>query len=48
MHYRADHPELDPAQQHRILTGGLDEVWTKVDTDPLDTSVAAELLASAS
>jgi succinate dehydrogenase/fumarate reductase flavoprotein subunit len=28
MHRRFDHPELDPAQQHRLVTGGLDEVWT--------------------
>jgi succinate dehydrogenase/fumarate reductase flavoprotein subunit len=30
MHKREDFPELDPAQQHRITTGGLDEVWTAV------------------
>ncbi|WP_227983330.1 FAD-dependent oxidoreductase [Nocardia spumae] len=28
MSKRADHPELDPAQHHHILSGGLDEVWT--------------------
>lgn len=28
MHRRFDHPELDPAQQHRLITGGLDELWT--------------------
>ena len=32
MHRREDHPTLDPAQQHRILTGGVDEVWTSVET----------------
>lgn len=32
MHRRDDHPALDPAQQHRILTGGVDEVWTSVET----------------
>lgn len=32
MHKRVDHPELDPAQQHRHLAGGLDRVWT--DRDP--------------
>ncbi|AWZ09503.1 MULTISPECIES: FAD-binding protein [unclassified Streptomyces] len=26
---RLDHPEQDPAQHHRILTGGLDRVWTR-------------------
>ena len=31
MHRRDDFPTLDPAQQHRILTGGLDEVWTSVE-----------------
>ncbi|MFD6894029.1 FAD-dependent oxidoreductase [Rhodococcus sp. NPDC060086] len=29
MSKRADHPDLDPAQHHHILTGGLDEVWTR-------------------
>ncbi|WP_067690044.1 FAD-dependent oxidoreductase [Nocardia jejuensis] len=28
MSKRADHPELDPAQHHHILSGGLDRVWT--------------------
>ncbi|MGW4739345.1 FAD-dependent oxidoreductase [Nocardia xishanensis] len=28
MSKRADHPELDPAQHHHVLSGGLDEVWT--------------------
>ncbi|MDQ1658005.1 MAG: hypothetical protein QOD41_3088 [Cryptosporangiaceae bacterium] len=27
MHKRADFPEQDPAQHHRLLTGGLDTVW---------------------
>jgi succinate dehydrogenase/fumarate reductase flavoprotein subunit len=31
MHKRDDRCELDPAQQHRLLVGGLDEVWTAVD-----------------
>ena len=26
---RSDHPALDPRQQHRLLSGGLDEVWTR-------------------
>ncbi|EME15333.1 FAD-dependent oxidoreductase [Rhodococcus triatomae] len=29
MSKRDDHPDLDPAQHHHILTGGLDEVWTR-------------------
>lgn len=28
MHRRFDYPDVDPAQQHRLVTGGLDEVWT--------------------
>jgi succinate dehydrogenase/fumarate reductase flavoprotein subunit len=49
MHYRADHPQLDRGQRHRILTGGLDEVWVRVDDRPLDTSAdAATALRSAS
>ncbi|WP_330299098.1 FAD-binding protein [Streptomyces sp. NBC_00503] len=26
---RLDHPQEDPAQHHRIVTGGLDRVWTR-------------------
>jgi succinate dehydrogenase/fumarate reductase flavoprotein subunit len=26
---RLDHPDLDPAQHHRITSGGLDEVWAR-------------------
>ncbi|MFZ2178584.1 MAG: pyridine nucleotide-disulfide oxidoreductase, partial [Rhodococcus sp. (in: high G+C Gram-positive bacteria)] len=29
MSKRADFPELDPAQHHHVLTGGLDVVWTR-------------------
>ena len=32
MHTREDHPAKDEAQRHRILSGGLDVVWTRVDT----------------
>ncbi|MDV7086253.1 FAD-binding protein [Rhodococcus opacus] len=28
MSKRADYPDLDPAQHHHVLTGGLDDVWT--------------------
>ena len=28
MHRRAEHPASDPAQRHRVLSGGLDAVWT--------------------
>lgn len=47
MHYRADHPQLDSRQRHRILTGGLDDVWARIDERPIDTSDTAAL-ASAS
>lgn len=29
MSKRADHPDLDPAQHHHVLAGGLDTVWTR-------------------
>jgi succinate dehydrogenase/fumarate reductase flavoprotein subunit len=29
MHKRLDYPEQDPAQQFRLLTGGLEEIWTR-------------------
>jgi succinate dehydrogenase/fumarate reductase flavoprotein subunit len=32
MHFRSDFPQPDVRQQHRILVGGLDEVWTRPDT----------------
>lgn len=47
MHYRADHPAEDPGQRHRLLSGGLDEVWVRVDPEPVDTG-NLELLESAS
>ncbi|WP_197090448.1 FAD-dependent oxidoreductase [Cupriavidus basilensis] len=28
MHRRTDHPELDAGQRYRLVSGGLDEVWT--------------------
>ena len=34
MHKRDDFPALDPAQRHRMISGGLDHVWT--DTESLD------------
>ncbi|MEU6754584.1 pyridine nucleotide-disulfide oxidoreductase, partial [Spirillospora sp. NPDC046719] len=35
MHKRLDLPEQDPAQRHRLVTGGLDEVWTRPETGAL-------------
>ena len=29
MHKRLDYPQQDPAQQFRLLTGGLDDIWTR-------------------
>jgi succinate dehydrogenase/fumarate reductase flavoprotein subunit len=42
MHKRLDHPQSDPAQHYRLLTGGLDELWTRPDplTVPALASVA--------
>ncbi|HEV7722069.1 MAG TPA: FAD-binding protein [Iamia sp.] len=49
MHKRDDFPQLDPEQHHRILSGGLDEVWTAIE--PLGWTVppptAAPALAGA-
>ena len=27
MHRRDEHAAVDPAQRHRLISGGLDEVW---------------------
>jgi succinate dehydrogenase/fumarate reductase flavoprotein subunit len=35
MHKRRDRPGLDPAQQHRLLTGGLDGLWTRPERGTL-------------
>ncbi|UDY23049.1 FAD-dependent oxidoreductase [Nocardioides sp. Kera G14] len=32
MHRRLDRPDLDPAQQHRLLVGGLDDLWVRPET----------------
>lgn len=45
MHKREDHPALDPAQHHRILSGGLDEVWTAIE--PLAWSAPGPALVGA-
>lgn len=29
MHKHLDYPELDPKQQHYLVSGGLDRVWVK-------------------
>jgi succinate dehydrogenase/fumarate reductase flavoprotein subunit len=32
MHKRLDYPQQDPAQQFRLLTGGLEDIWTRPET----------------
>ncbi|WP_101946934.1 FAD-dependent oxidoreductase [Mycobacterium sp. 3519A] len=32
MHKRLDYPTSNPAQGHRLLTGGLDDVWTRPES----------------
>ncbi|GIE85753.1 FAD-dependent oxidoreductase [Actinoplanes regularis] len=45
MHKRLDHPGTDPSRRHRLLVGGLDELWTAADPvrphTPLDLAVAS-------
>jgi succinate dehydrogenase/fumarate reductase flavoprotein subunit len=31
MHVRTDRPALSPAQEYRLLTGGIDRIWTRPD-----------------
>ena len=44
MHKRLDYPQQDPAQQYRLLTGGLDELWTRPEASL--PAAAAEGLAA--
>ena len=41
---RAEHPGLDPTQHHRLVSGGLDEVWTRTEavTPPPTTAATLE------
>ena len=34
MHYRTDHPDLDPGQARRLLTAGVDDIVVVVDPNP--------------
>jgi succinate dehydrogenase/fumarate reductase flavoprotein subunit len=34
MHKRLDYPQQDPAQQFRLLTGGLEDIWIRPETGP--------------
>jgi succinate dehydrogenase/fumarate reductase flavoprotein subunit len=44
MHKRLDHPGADPDLRHRLIVGGLDELWSTPDPvrphTPLDLAVA--------
>ncbi|MGP3635551.1 FAD-binding protein [Streptomyces sp. 24-1644] len=42
---RLDFPAQDPGQHHRIVTGGLDQVWTR--TEPLTTAPTASTAPAA-
>ena len=33
MHLRTDHRDLDPAQQRRLLSGGLERTWVRPDLE---------------
>ncbi|WP_327434312.1 MULTISPECIES: FAD-binding protein [unclassified Streptomyces] len=39
MHKRVDRPTQDPAQHYRLLTGGLDEVWSRPESAPRQMAV---------
>jgi succinate dehydrogenase/fumarate reductase flavoprotein subunit len=41
MHRRFDYTELDPGQQHRLITGGLDELWSRPEPEWLSEGRAA-------
>lgn len=46
MHRREDHPALDPNQRHRLISGGLDELWTTRESlGPVDLSLLPEKAA---
>lgn len=45
-HRRADRPELDADSSHRLLAGGLDEIWTRSD-DPAPPAPAREATSGA-
>jgi succinate dehydrogenase/fumarate reductase flavoprotein subunit len=44
MHKHMEHPALDPAQQRRLVCGGLDQVWVRPEPSPAERAepVAAE------
>ncbi|MFL5999941.1 MAG: hypothetical protein ACJ736_37610 [Streptomyces sp.] len=40
MHKRVDRPTQDPAQHYRLLTGGLDEIWSRPEPAAQPGSIA--------
>jgi succinate dehydrogenase/fumarate reductase flavoprotein subunit len=38
MHRRHDYPEKDPVQTHRLITGGLDQVWSRPEPEWLSAA----------
>ena len=43
MHKHVDHPELDPAQQRRLVCGGLESVWVRPEAaTAVEAPIAAE------
>jgi succinate dehydrogenase/fumarate reductase flavoprotein subunit len=45
MHKRLDYPQQDPAQQFRLLTGGLDDIWTRPEAGSRASAVPGGLAA---
>jgi hypothetical protein len=45
MHTRTDHPGTDPAQTHRLLVGGLEDIWVAADPEAPVTGALAGTLA---
>ncbi|MGB3484806.1 MAG: FAD-binding protein [Mycobacterium sp.] len=41
MHRRIDHPDLDPEQRYRLITGGLDRLWSAPEPEWLSRGRAA-------
>jgi succinate dehydrogenase/fumarate reductase flavoprotein subunit len=44
MHKHMEHPELDPVQQRRLVSGGLDQVWVRAEA--IAGGVTAEAVAA--
>jgi succinate dehydrogenase/fumarate reductase flavoprotein subunit len=46
MHKRGDFPAVDPAQHHRLISGGLDRVWVTAEPTAPETEAKAVLRAA--